>query len=187
MSNIAKIKTRRNMKVAAIDKILAELNKKFWFGNMIIDKVERSSGGYSGPLCGWVIKYKSPTKPDKKSWAGDDCIYMTRHFWLDADRQFTISHGGSGGDLGWWVDFMITNEILLKFNGICVDEGDGIPYRGIPNQYDSLAQFMGRFVAHVKEEDKVRFIIQSQLDIFTPPEFNLTVDKIIKEYRTLKG
>lgn len=138
MANHAYVKTRKPMTADSINQMLAKLNEELWKGLVSVECEETS----------WLLRYNGH---DEQFWKSGDEI---RAFWLDSSRCFTMRHGG-GGLWVWWIDFAITNQVALQFNGRITDEGVPGKIEGIPGKYDDFKDFCYDFYRGTSFLDKI--------------------------------
>lgn len=119
MANHAFVKSRRYMHPSEITQIITDVSHKHLMGNLQISEDHRW----------WEIKYVSPNATG--TWAHLSC-------WLPTRRTFEIRHGR--GDFCWWIDFLITNEVALFYDGTISDEGVEETWKGKPGKYDSIEE-----------------------------------------------
>ncbi len=149
MSNHVNIKTRKKIHPEQISEIIETFNKESLHGNL---QVEYSIGTEAswGPHV-WLLKYVS-----------GDVEWGRRICWLNTSRHFEMRHGG-GGDVMWWIDSAICNEVALKFNGAIVDEGDGVKHQGEVGKYNTFEKYL-------ELVGRNEFLSEFHLSL-APPEF----------------
>lgn len=117
MANHGYVKTKLPMTKADIIKILEDLNKSHFSGNMAI---EHGSSKY--------IETYYREQP-------------CRQLWLNSKNSFVIRHGG-GTQMHWWIDTVIRHTIAKKFNGIIKDDGYGEEITESVDKYSSYKKYL---------------------------------------------
>jgi hypothetical protein len=150
MANHATVKTQTEMTVEQVKDLLAELNKSLFKGLL-------------------KFEFDGETTP---TWAVVLNGQQIRYFWLNSPTEWEIKHGG-GGHFYWWVDFAVTNAIALRFDGVIIDDGDGIEHKGEEGKYDNFGEFVDRMHVHIPDDDVKKALMQLDQEHFTPSEFHL--------------
>ncbi len=125
MSNQAKVITKIKMKPGEITAIIERLNTDR-FKNLLEIKGWKGEKGDWGKYV-WFITVKG----DK-----DGLKYGYRECWLNNVKSFEIRHF-SGGSFMWWIDFSITNEVALAFDGTTRDDAADNKIKPGLHKYDS--------------------------------------------------
>ena len=83
--------------------------------------------------------------------------------------HFEIRHGG-GNRLDWWIDYTITNEVAKHFDGVVIDDGDGI----IQKPTDGKT-FIDYLCSNLEKDDFEKYIpyLMDQMEYY-PSSFRLT-------------
>jgi hypothetical protein len=136
MANHARVKTKLEMSPEAVTELLNRLNTQRFKGLLKIEYCDcRGEVGAWGDHV-WLLHVR-PREPAQGVNYGD------RVCWLNSPKSFEIRHGG-GGQFLWWVDFAITNEVALVFEGKRSDDSDGVKERGEFGKYDSFTDYIVR-------------------------------------------
>lgn len=161
MANHAEVKTKKQMTPEGITALLNEMNATIFRNVLKIEYCDcRNETGAWGDHV-WIINVH-PKDPSP------NINYGTRECWLNNPKSFEIRHGG-GSSFLWWIDFAITNEVALRYNGVVIDESDGIREKPVQGKYDSFGEYIRR----------MNFILTYDYEI-TPREFYDGLDKAKK-------
>ena len=167
MANHVQVKTRKKMTPEGIEAILTELNRTVFKG---------------------VIKWEYHKKEDSSSWGdhvwlisiiGDE--YDDRVCWLEGDRHFEMRHGG-GRNFIWWIDTIIVHTVAKAYNGMPMDDADGVRVKPYPEKYPTYESYAKMMVFWDNPNSKTEKIIkeyQLQDDMqFVPEVHRFHVPKI---------
>lgn len=171
MANHCKVEAKKRMTSKNVTEVLKSLNEKYFLNNLnILYFDERGNKSAYGPHV-WMIKYISSI---------DHQDYDGRIMWLNNSKSFEIRHGG-GSNFIWWIDNVITNEIAIKFDGLIIDDGDGIPKKGDIDKYSTFEKYINfaGIIEKAKNDLGYRHCLQVQVE-FAPPEFRFDTGKKVK-------
>jgi hypothetical protein len=128
MANHCFVTTRKRFKYEAVTADLQEINERRFNGALLIEPYEATESNYGN---GWMIGVVGCHD------------WLTINCWLTTSRKFELRHG-PGGDIRWWFEFCIQNDLALKYDGWTSDEGVEGRWKGEEN-------YLPTFVDHVKK------------------------------------
>jgi len=124
LGNLAYIKTRLPVEFQQLRKDLEEISEKRFNGTLVFSPWAVGDG--------WSITF----------------LGYNRHIsaYLESPHEIHIAH--SAGDLLWWIDFVITNDLALKYDGEISDDAVGETWKGEPGKYPTFSNVLDLMYDH---------------------------------------
>jgi len=147
MANHGFVKCKKKVTFEALGKALVEINQDRFDNYLDISEGHES----------WIV-----TCPNY--WGRGDMP-----IWLKTSRTIETRHQ-HGGDLWWWVDSVITNELALKFNGRIADEGVSDTWDAKEEYYPTYQSWCEMMINHI-EDPEHRAICFKNHNLGVPKQF----------------
>ena len=106
-----------------------------------------------------ALKISRPNANIKK----DDVVFveitkdLSRLLWLQTKKKIEIRHGG-GGDVAWWIDSILTNDLAIAVDGKISDDGCDGKWDPIPGKYRTFLDYKKSMWEHNQNPTKDNFI-----------------------------
>jgi len=146
MANHCFVTTRKRFKHEAVTADLQEINERRFNGALLIEPYEATESNYGN---GWMIGVVGC-----HDWLNINC-------WLTTSRKFELRHG-PGGDIRWWFEFCIQNDLALKYDGWISDGGVEGRWKGKENYLLTFADHLERMYPYHHAGNKM-FLIHENL------------------------